>query len=294
LLTPGPGGTLRTTATLTPGGDALASLAGGAGIITSHLLRPSLFLRSSPKTPPDLKAALEAASPPVHALVSVPLRNVNSFHAVFLLYFGATDPLPSDRELAHLDWMGRGLSASLHARRSLTQAHEGWAAARGAASGEAARRVLARIAPLLKPGDDPRGLADVAGLVNAVRLLQSGRIEPRNERLDPVLDGLRRLGVEVGGDRGLVVPCEPPLLRLALEALLEIALEAGAGAARVTAHRTQGGFEIAVHGSKPVSVPAKSDSRWLLARRVAELHSGQLEAPGRADGPAFTLRLASA
>ena len=31
-----------------------------------------------------------------------------------------------------------------------------------------------------------------------------------------------------------------------------------------------------------------------LARRVAELHAGQLEAPGRAGGPAFTLRLPAA
>ena len=294
LLTPGPGGMLRTTATLTPEGDVLATRPEGAKLIATHLLRPSLFVLTHPKTPPDLKAALEAASPPVHALVSVPLRNVKSFHAVFLLYYGATDPLPSERELAHLDWMGRGLSASLHARRSLTQAREGWAAARGAVSGEAARRVLAGIEPLLKPGDDPRGLADVAGLVKAVRLLQRGRIEPRNELLGPVLDGLRRFGVEIGGDRGLVVPCEAPLLRLALEALLEITLEDGAGPARVTAHRTPGGFEVAVHGSTPISVPRKSDSRWLLASRVAELHSGQLEAGGQADGPTFTLRLPSA
>jgi signal recognition particle receptor subunit beta len=294
LLTPGPGGTLRTTATLTPEGDILATHPEGAKLIASHLLRPSLFVLAHPKTPPDLRAALETASPPVHALVSVPLRNVKSFHAVFLLYYGATDPLPSERELAHLDWMGRGLSASLHARRSLTQAREGWAAARGAVSGEAARRVLAGIEPLLKAGDNPRGRADVAGLVNAVRLLQRGRIEPRNQLLDPVLAGLRRFGVEIGGDRGLVVPCEAPLLRLALEALLEITLENNTGPARVTAHRTPGGFEVAVHGATPVSAPGKSDSRWLLARRVAELHAGQLEAPGRAGGPAFTLRLPAA
>ena len=294
LLTPGPGGTLRTTATLSAEGDVLATRPEGAKLIASHLLRPALFVLNHPKTPPDLKAALEKASPPVHALVSVPLRNVKSFHAVFLLYYGATDPLPSHRELAHLDWMGRGLSASLHARRSLTQAREGWAAARGAVSGEAARRALAGIEPLLKPGTPAHRLADAAGLVNAVRLLQQGRIEPRNEALDSVLYGLRRLGVGIGGDRGLVVPCDAPLLHLALEALLEIVVEGGAGSAEVTARRVEGGFEIAVHGSKPVSAPGKSDSRWLLARRVAELHAGRLETSTGAGAPTFTLRLPSA
>jgi len=214
------------------------------------------------------------------------------------------DPLPSSRELAHLDWMGRGLSASLHARRSLAQAREGWSAARGAVAGEAARRVLAGIEPLLSqggaapgqgfPGDAPRAFADAAGLVKAVRLLQLGRIEPRSEILDPVLDGLRRAGVEIGSDPGLVVRCEASLLRLALEALVEVMVEGGAGPARVAARRVKDGFEISVHGSKPVPVPRKSDSRWLLARRVAELHSGQLEAAARADAPAFTLRLPSA
>lgn len=301
LLTPGPGGTLRTTATLAPEGDVLANRAGGARIIATHLLRPALFVLSDPKTPADLKAALEDASPPVRALVSVPLRNVHSFHAVFLLYYGATDPLPSHRELAHLDWMGRGLSASLHARRSLTQAREGWAAARGAASGEAARRVLARMEPLLRPGavrapgaPGGDGLADAARWVNAVRLLQRGRLEPRNEPLDPLLAGLRQSGVEAGGETGLVVRGEGPLLRLALDALLEFVVEGGAAPPRVTARRVPDGFEIAVHGSKPVATPAKSDSRWLLARRVTELHAGRIEASARAGAPSFALRLPSA
>ena len=304
LLTPGPGGTLRTSATLTSGGDALASREGGARIIATHLLRPSLFVLNDGKTPPDLTAALEGASPPIHALVSVPLRNVNSFHAVFLLYFGATDPLPSDRELAHLDWMGRGLSASLHARRSLTQAREGWAAARGAASGEAARRALAEIEPMLgsggsvheagRPGADPHGLAEAARLANAVRLLQQGRIEARREAVDPILDVLRRSGVEVGGEPGLFVSGSGPLLRLALEALVEITVEGGAGPPWVSVRRVADELEVAVHGLKPVAPPAKGDSRWLLASRVAELHSGRLEAPAGADGPAFTLRLPSA
>ena len=304
LLTPGPGGTLRTTATLSPGEDVLASLAGGAQIIARHLLRPARFVLSSPKTPPDLKAALEQATPPVQALVSVPLRHVNSFHAVFLLYYGAMDPLPSSRELAHLDWMGRGLSAALHARRSLTQAREGWSAARGAVSGEAARRVLAGIEPLLSPGGaihqqglpeaDPHALADAVRRASAVRLLEQSRIEPRNAPLDPVLEGLSRLGVEIGGDPGLVLPCVAPLLQLALEALVEITVEDGAGPARITAHRVTGGFEISIHGSKPVSAPGKSDIRWLLARRVAELHSGRLETSARADAPAFTFGLPAA
>lgn len=296
LLTPGAGGTLRTTATLTAGGDVLANRAEGAKIIATHLLRPALYVLSDPKTPDDLRAALRGTSPPVHALASVPLRNVSSFHAVFLLYYGPTDPLPSHRELAHLDWMGRGLSASLHARRSLTQAREGWAAARGAVSGEAARRVLAAIEPLLGPGGDPgtNGLPDAARLAHAVRFLQQGRIEPRSEALDPVLDVLRRSGVEVGGETGLTIRGEPALLRLALEALAEIAVEAGTGSPRVTARRVENGLEIAVHTAKPVAPPAKGDSRWLLARRVAELHGGGLEAAAGADAPAFTFRLPSA
>ena len=302
LLTPGPGGTLRTTATLTPEGDVLANLTGGAKIIARHLLRPSLIVLSNPKAPADLKAALKNATPPVHALVSVPLRNVNSFHAVFLLYYGATDPLPNERELNHLDWMGRGLSASLHARRSLAQAREGWTAAKGAVAGEAAVRVLSGIEPLLHQRDgvrevgsagSPRSLADAAGLVNAVRLLQRGRLEPRNELLDVVLNGLRPAGVEIGGDPGLVVPCEASLMRLALEALVEIVVESGAGPARVTARRVKDNVEISIHGAHVIPAPPRSDTRWLLARRVAELHGGGLEAAARADAPAFTLRLRS-
>ncbi len=233
-----------------------------------------------------------------------PARNVKSFHAVFLLYFGGTDPLPSSRELAHLDWMGRGLSASLHARRSLTQAREGWSAARGAVAGEAARRVLAEIEPLLSqggtvhgqglPGNELLTLADAAGRVHAVRLLQRGRIEPRNELLDPVLDRLRRAGVEIGGDPGLVVPCEPALLGLALEALVEILVEGGAGPARVAARRSTDGFAVSVHGSRAAPPPPRSDLRWMLAGRVAELHSGQLGIATGAEALAFTLRLPSA
>jgi signal recognition particle receptor subunit beta len=296
LLTPAAGGTLRTTATLTPGGDILANQAEGAKVIATHLLRPALYVMSDPKTPADLRAALEGAEPPVHALASVPLRNVNSFHAVFLLYYGPTDPLPSHRELAHLDWMGRGLSASLHARRSLTQAREGWAAARGAVSGEAARRVLAAIEPLLGSSGTPgtNGLPDAARMAHAVRLLQLGRIESRSEALDAILDSLRRSGAQIDGETGLLVQGESPLLRLALEALLEIAVEGGASPLKVTARRLGNGLEIAVHASKPVAPPAKSDSRWLLARRVAELHGGGLEAAARAGAPAFTLRLPSA
>jgi len=108
------------------------------------------------------------------------------------------------------------------------------------------------------------------------------------------LNGLRGQGVEIGGDPGLVVACAAPLLRLALEALVEITVEGGAGPAKVTARRVRGGFEISVWGAKGVSTPRKSDPRWLLASRVAELHSGQLGTAAGADAPAFTLRLPSA
>ena len=67
-----------------------------------------------------------------------------------------------------------------------------------------------------RPGADPHGLAEAARLANAVRLLQQGRIEARREAVDPILDVLRRSGVEVGGEPGLFVSGSGPLLRLCL------------------------------------------------------------------------------
>lgn len=286
LLTPGPGGTLRMAATYSGQPDVLASRPGGAQLVSRHLLRPALVVAGDAKAPAELTEAL-ADSPGVHAVASVPLRSATTVHGVVLLYYGPTDPLPSDRELVHLDWMGRGLGSSIRSRRVQAPPREDPSLARRAAAAEAALRVLGQSeAPLGETGGD--GPARAA---RAARLLERGELPARAEPLGEVLRSLSAAGLVVRGDPSLVVRGDSRLLQMAVEALAEIVTVNQAGPPRILARRNLDGVEIVILASLAFPLPGGSDGRWLLARRVAELHSGELSAGVPPAAPAFTLRL---
>lgn len=277
LLVPTAAGGLQLVAGLTQDSDPLATRADGTQLISQHLLQPSLHVAGDANVPQGLAAALGTAKPPVSALASLPLRSGPGMHAVFLLYFGSTDPLPSERELAHLDALGRGLSASLLARRMLAQARAGRDTMTDAVIGEAAQRALRWL--------------DLPALEDALEALRRGKVQGRSEPLDPILAALREFGAKIAGSPGLVVQGNAMLLRLALEGLTEITAEKQTPPVRIWARREGGHVALSVYGSRLVPVMAAGDRRALLAQRVARAHGGELTVETRPGVPAFTLRL---
>jgi hypothetical protein len=181
--------------------------------------------------------------------------------------------------------MGRGLSASQLAKRALDRAREGESRSRTLRAVEVALRAFARV-------DLKDGLS-AAVLAGAARALATGRIETRTDSLDVVLDGLRESGMQVASEPTLVLHGDACLLRLALEALVELTLENGAGPARISARADGGQVAISVWGRGVITPPPNGDGRWLLAHRVAELHLAELTASAAPDRPAFSLRFPS-
>jgi signal recognition particle receptor subunit beta len=295
LLAPGPRG-LRTVATLKREPDVFACHPRGARLVARHLLWLSQYAVGDPEIPAELRQALTAASPPIYAMACVPLRCGSGVHAVFLLYYGATEATLGAEELGHLGWMGRGLSASLLASRTRSRARQGESHARRLAAVDAALRAFPRLdarhSSTLPPAlnralDHP---ASTERLAAATRSLASGKIEVRTESLDVVLGALHESGVQVVGESSLLVRGDACLVGLALEALVELTVDGGGGPVRIEARREDGRVAISVWGRRAVPAPA-GDGRWLLAGWVAELHSAQLLAGAAPAGPAFTLRL---
>jgi signal recognition particle receptor subunit beta len=281
LLAPGPAGSLRKVATLTADPDVFAGTPRGAQIIGRHLLVLSAHAVNDPATPAELRAVMNSAVPPVHGVASVPLRYGDKVHAVFLLYYSAADPMLTTDELGHLGWLGRGLSASLLARRAQSRANGGADAGRKALALEIALRALER---------GSGRLPHVGRQAQAVRSLARGAPALQVESLDPVFEDLRQTGAEVVVEPGLTVRGEICLLHLALEALVELA-SGGNGRALVAAQREQGHVLISVSGPLLQGAPASSDVRWRLAGAVAELHSAVLASTSWIGRPALTLRL---
>jgi signal recognition particle receptor subunit beta len=303
LLAATTGGHVRVVATLTPERDLLSFHPRGFELISQNLLRLSLVIANDPATPAGLAATLGMASPPIHALASVPLRSAKLVHAVFLLYYGPTDVLPSERDLAHLEWMGRGLNASLLATHALGQAREGWRVLTKAVTGEAALRALGQLDGMVRLRPEPSGLhsprnlgdpsvrATAAGLMRAVRSLARGQLEMRTVYLDPILHRLRAAGFRVAGEQSLTVRGDGALIGLALEALVELASEKQAHPVLVTARQAPAGIEFLVSSFGPNPAPPPGDTRWLLAKRVAELHAGEMTLVAGSDGSSLLLRL---
>jgi hypothetical protein len=109
--------------------------------------------------------------------------------------------------------------------------------------------------------------------------------------VDPILQRLRAAGYRVAGEQGLAVRGDGALIGLALEALVELASEKEAHPVLVTARRGQAGIEFLVSSFSPIPPPPNGDTRWLLARRVAELHSGEATLGTGSDGAILLLRL---
>jgi signal recognition particle receptor subunit beta len=303
LLAATTGGHVRVVASLTPERDLLSFHPRGYQLISQNLLRLSLVVANDPATPAELAAALGMASPPIHALASVPLHSAKLVHAVFLLYYGPTDVLPTERDLAHLEWMGRGLNASLLANHAMGQARQGWGMLTKAVTGEAALRALGHLDGIVRARPaasgmgmsrsvgDPSLRETAAGLMRAVRGLARGQLDVRTVYLDPLLQRLRAAGFRVAGEQGLAVRGDAALIGLALEALVELAAEQQAHPVLVSARRASAGIELSVSSFGPIPTPPPGDTRWLLARRVAELHAGEVTLGAGSDGATVLLRL---
>lgn len=143
------GGGCRGATLLGVGADRAFRLVTGVGLKQDPVLRHGegpAFVRQrlvplrkpallKPNDSPELAAAVAPLDPPVKAVAAVPVRSALGLHGLVMLYYGRTDPLPSNAVLSHLNNMARVLAAWFSVRR----------AAAVSASAESFRRTLPQI-----------------------------------------------------------------------------------------------------------------------------------------------------
>jgi signal recognition particle receptor subunit beta len=262
----------------------------------------------------DLGEALDDATRPLGAVLSVPARNAESLRGLVLLYYTPDDALPSLDELDHIAALARALCTSL----TLVSAHEKardaepllHLALTGLLSQQGLEEILIsvlalrdRLAEMRRHVEAVPALREDFGgitpsLAVALSLARSiltfGRQDVQRELVDlnDLLGELASSGiaVEPAADLGTVLG-DPHLIRLGLDLLIDSYRRAGVTLG--VRARAEGGFakiRLAGKEGREASPPARAGLPLTLLRRIAELHGGALNVEG--DGRiAITLSL---
>ena len=162
--------------------EPLLKLSDGQEVVQKRFLNLQEPLLLEVESDADLARAVEPLHPPAKAMVAVPIRSTLGLHGLVMLYYGATDPLPSSAVLTHLHNMGRVLAAWFSVKR---------AAAVGTTVA-AVRRTLPQIESAAR---------------SALELVREARrnpqiAEPSLDKVARTLDGVVTLTSDLAGPQG--------------------------------------------------------------------------------------------
>lgn len=256
----------------------------------------------------DLADALESVG--LGGLVAVPVRTPRALQGLIVLYLTPDGARPGADELAHLGTLGQAVAAPLELAGAVELLHGPEGALGLAALGEAAgpamqsllerlQRLNERFAALRHRTDAPPWLLDELTLslpeletsaATARSLLSLSRGTARREpvELEDVWRPLRDGAITFEAPADLrQFPGDLHLVRLAVTAL--VARHRGTAGAKVAVRAAADPMwvRIGVEGSAAAE-PRPNDPKIVLARRVAEMHGGGLDAEA---GGRLTLRV---
>jgi hypothetical protein len=268
----------------------------------------------------ELGQALDAADPRFAALLAVPFRTPGGLQGLGVFYYEADTARPGPTTLEHLAEIPRALAVALElaatiatvkaAERALELALAGGASLRGLEHLVGSLETLRdRMGEIRNRPDAPPWFADQyvrlapalsSALDDGRSLLAFSRGEVRRETvyLEDLLAELRTPEVSVELDPSAeTVHADAALLRVALRAVAdEVRSRAGANTAPLAIHAVAWSDGVRVKVLSPGAVAAGSAPAALtaglglgLARRIAELHGGELE-DGAAGELVLTLR----
>jgi hypothetical protein len=266
----------------------------------------------------DLGDALESQEPRFGAVTVVPVRTPRSLLGLAMLYHTGDASLPSPDALAHLALVSRALSASLELATTLETVRSAERSLHLAVAGTASARGLQEVVGFLEAVRDEFGAMrrqpdvpsaflqefvrlapGLAGALSTARSLLAfsrGEIQKEAVVVEDLMADLTGPGAppEIGPG---VPPLlgDPPLLRLAIRALVDHARgPSGAAAApvpRIQVTAESGRVRLAVIGPGMASGPSLALS---FVRRVADLHGATLAIEPDGGGSRYTLSLAPA
>lgn len=310
LLVPGPGGAPRRLAGAGLEGDPLLVSRAGRRLLAHQvgtLEAPQLLAVEESE---DLREAVVSTTPAVTSLLVMPLRSGARFHGVVLLYYGSSDPLPGEDVLTHLERLARALASGFTLSRLRSEGAQAQRPPAGAAHGELARRALPELERVLEavnqqlrgalqrppsggPGLDPaaEALANALGLARAARAPDKYARTGQSVAVDALFARLPAGSARTQPAPGLRVAGHPALLRIAVEALVELAAGSSGPSPAVRAALEQGQVQIAaVAGAPGQSLPA-GDLRVALVSLLANLHGGTLHVGLDSGHPLYQLSL---
>jgi hypothetical protein len=266
----------------------------------------------------DLGDALESQEPRFGAVTVVPVRTPRVLLGLAMLYHTGDASLPSPDALAHLALVSRALSASLELATTLETVRNAERSLHLAVAGTASARGLQEIVGFLEAVRDEFGAMrrrpdvpsaflqefvrlapGLAGALSTARSLLAfsrGEIQKEAVVVEDLMADLTGPGSppEIGPG---VPPLlgDPPLLRLAIRALVDHARgpsgSAASPAPRIHVTADSGRVRLAVSGPGMASGPSLALS---FVRRVADLHGATLAIEPDGGGSRYTLSLAPA
>jgi signal recognition particle receptor subunit beta/GAF domain-containing protein len=311
LLVPGAGGAPRRLAGAALSEDPLLASPAGQRLLARELSPfddPRLLAAAEND---DLREAVAGVEPAITFLLTLPLRSGPRLHGVVLVYFGSTDPLPAEEVITHLERLARALASGFMLSRLRSEAAKTQRALAASIQGEVARRALPELQRVLEVGGQqlvsltPRAGADgpgldqarqavesALGLARTVRNLDEQPVASTPVAMDTLLGGLTTPGVRSETAPGLRAAGDPALLRIAVDALTELAAaERTHPGPLVSAGLDEGRVRIVVEaGAASAPVPA-SDPRLALVRHLATLHGGSVRVSVSSGRPLYALFL---
>ena len=318
LLAARPGGRVETVVCLGAAKDPVLTHPAGPAVILNRLMNDREPTIHRATEGPELAAVLGVATPPFTAVAAVPLHGEGHqrLHGLAVLYFTADSHLPPSEVLEHLGEMASRMGVVLEMKPGRGSQPQADGLLPAAVTGVAAMKGLAEIGaalePLwerlqavgLRPGVPPEVGEEVAsaagGLValalSARSLVDFGRRRVQRERV-PIRELIGRYAsgaVSVRMERGLdAVSGDRTLLRLALDALFEMARGCRQGQAGMVLQATMAGgqtqFTLLTAGTPPEVKAGTLEQA--LARRIAEAHGGELTVTAESGMVRLTLSL---
>jgi mutual gliding-motility protein MglA len=275
---------------------------------------------------PTLADVLAVATPPFAAVLVVPFL-AQRLAGMALLYFTSDAALPHPDTLEHLVSLARPVGAAWGVAAGLAPAARAvpTPVAAGptpdgelldaAVAGLAATRGLEELGAALDPvwerlqsvglhaqtppaigaeiAQAAGGLVRIATAIRSLTDFAAGQARPTTAIVADAVASLRQQGIAVRIDPTLQsIEADPTLLRVALECLVDMARKAGCPADRlalaVSGDPEQARFSLVASAALGQGTVCLEEG---LARRIAELHGGQLSSTTEAGATRFVLSL---